>query len=56
MNEEVDQNPLAVVRETINILKENGIYIKQEVLPTFIKGFLKNKKEGSNLKNKLIFY
>lgn len=44
MNSEVDKNPLKCVRETINIAKEHGIYIAQQVLPTFIKGF-KNKIE-----------
>jgi len=40
MNEEIEREPLKCVRETINIAKENGIYIAQQILPTFIKGFL----------------
>lgn len=45
-NSEVDENPLKVVRDIIRIAKKREIYIKQEVLPTFIKGFLikKNKE------------
>lgn len=45
MNSEIDKNPLKCVRETINITKELGIQIKELILPTFIKGFKKNKSE-----------
>ncbi len=46
LNSEIDKNPLKCVRETINIAKNQGIYIKQQVLPTFIKGFIPNKVDG----------
>ena len=45
MNSEIDKNPLKCVRETINIAKQHGVYITHQVLPTFIKGFVKNNKE-----------
>lgn len=50
-NSEIDENPLKVVRQTINIAKKYKIFIKQEVLPTFIKGFVKNKVEAAKLIN-----
>lgn len=54
MNSEIDKNPLKCVRETINIARNHGIYIKQNILPTFIKGFIqKNKKnEGAHSDDK----
>lgn len=51
MNSEIDKNPLKCVRETINIAKGNGIIIKQEVLPNFIKGFIKKNKETKKPKS-----
>jgi len=54
MNSEIDDNALKVVRQTINIAKQHGLYIKQEVLPLFIKGFVKNKKRNNDkINNKL---
>lgn len=42
MNAEIDANPLKCVRETIDIAKSKGIPITQQVLPTFVKGFVLN--------------
>ena len=50
-NREIDDNALKVVRQTINIAKKYGVFIKQEVLPEFIKGFIKNKVEDTKLAN-----
>jgi len=47
LNSEIDREPLKCVRETINIAKENGIYITHQILPTFIKGFLGNTQNDS---------